>query len=111
MKTVAMSDAKNDICTIIRDAEFQEIVITRHGKPAAVIVGFHDEDDWFDYRMEHDERFLKRIAQAREDIRAGRFVGLEELEKRSTQQSRQPTRAPSRALRSKARPKSRAAEA
>lgn len=83
MKTISMTDAKNDICAIIRDAEAQEVLITRHGKPAAVVVGFHDEDDWFDYRMEHDDRFLSRIAQAREDIRKGRFVSLDKLESKS----------------------------
>jgi len=82
MKTISMTEAKNDICTIIRDAETNEVVITRHGKPAAVVIGFHDEDDWFDYRLEHDERFLKRIALAREDVRRRRFVSLDELEKR-----------------------------
>ena len=42
----------------------EEVLITRHGKPAAVVVGFRDEDDWFDYKMEHDERFLRRIAKS-----------------------------------------------
>ncbi len=60
-----MSEAKNDICTIIREAEKEEVLITRHGKPAAVVIGFRDDDDWFDYKIEHDERFLRRIAKAR----------------------------------------------
>jgi len=81
MKTVPMSEAKNDICAIIRDAEKEEVLITRHGRPAAVVIGFRDEDDWFDYRLENDEGFLARIARAREEIRAGRFVTLDELEK------------------------------
>ena len=33
----------------------------------------------FDYRLEHDEKFLRRIARAREDIRKDRFVSLEDL--------------------------------
>ncbi len=74
-----MSEAKNDICSIIREAEGEEVLITRHGKPAAVVIGFQNEDDWFDYKMEHDEKFLKRISKAREEIRQGRFVTLDEL--------------------------------
>lgn len=81
MKTVSMTEAKNGICSIIRDARGEEVVITRHGKPAAVVIGFQNEDDWFDYRLENDDRFLKKIAEAREDIRAGRFVTLEQLGK------------------------------
>ena len=79
MKTRTMTEAKNDICRIIREAEKGEIVILRHGKPAAVIVGFRDEDDWFDYRLEHDERFLKKIAAARDEIRKRKYVSLDEL--------------------------------
>jgi prevent-host-death family protein len=79
MKKRSMSEAKNDICSIIREAEKEEVLITRHGKPAAVVIGFHDEDDWFDYKIEHDERFLRKIAKAREEIRKGAYVPLDEL--------------------------------
>jgi len=79
MKKHTMSEAKNDICSIIREAEKKEVLITRHGKPAAVVIGFRDEDDWFDYKIEHDERFLRRIAKAREEIGKGEYVTLDEL--------------------------------
>jgi len=79
MKTHTVTEAKNDICSILREAEKEEVVITRHGRPAAIIIGFHDEDDWFDYRLEHDEEFLRKIAKAREEIRKGRFVTLDGL--------------------------------
>jgi prevent-host-death family protein len=79
MKTHTMTEVKNDICSIIREAEKGEVLITRHGKPAAVVIGFRDEDDWFDYKLAHDERFLRRIARARKEIREGRFVTLDEL--------------------------------
>jgi prevent-host-death family protein len=66
MTTHTMTEAKNDICALVREAEKDEVLITRHGKPAAVLIGFADEDDWFDYRLEHDETFLKKIARARD---------------------------------------------
>jgi len=80
MKTHTMTEAKNDICSIIREAEKDEVLITRHGKPAAVVIGFRDEDEWFDYKLQHDERFLRRIAKARREIRDGKFVTLDELQ-------------------------------
>ena len=79
MTTHTMTEAKNDICAIIREAEKDQVLITRHGKPAAVIIAFHDEDDWFDYRLEHDETFLRKIAKARAQIKKGEFVTLDEL--------------------------------
>lgn len=48
MKKVALSKAKDDLSRILRIAEKEEVVITRHGRPAAVIIGFKSEDDWFD---------------------------------------------------------------
>jgi len=79
MKTHTMAEAKNDICRIIREAEKGEVLITRHGRPAAIVIGFHDEDEWFEYKLEHDEKFLRRIAKARKEIREGRFVTLDDL--------------------------------
>jgi prevent-host-death family protein len=80
MKRVALSDVKDDLSKYLRLAENEEIVITKHGKPAGVLLGFASEDDWFDYKLEHDPRFLERIAKARESLRAGRGVNLENLQ-------------------------------
>jgi prevent-host-death family protein len=71
---------KDDFSRFLREAEKAEIVITRHGKPAGVLIGFESEDDWFDYRLEHDPRFLRRVESARNSLRAGRGVKLEDLE-------------------------------
>jgi len=79
MKKHSISETKNDICSILREAEKEEVLITRHGKPAAIVIGFHDEDDWIDYKIEHDEKFIRKIAKAREEIRQGQYVGLDEL--------------------------------
>lgn len=79
MKKVALSEVKDDLSRYLRLAEKEEIVITRHGKPAGVLIGFESEDDWFDYRLENDPRFLKRIEAARSSIRAGKGVRLEDI--------------------------------
>jgi prevent-host-death family protein len=80
VKQVPLSEIKDDLSRYLREAETEEIVITRHGKPAGVLIGFESEDDWFDYRLENDPRFLRRIEEARADLRAGRGVRLEDLE-------------------------------
>ena len=80
MKKVSLTEMKDDLSRYLRIAEREEIVITRHGKPAGVLVGFASEDDWFDYRLENDPRFLKRIAKARESLRNGKGVRLEEID-------------------------------
>jgi prevent-host-death family protein len=79
VKEVPLAEVKDDLSRYLREAAKGEIVITRHGKPAGVLIGFRSEDDWFDYRLENDPRFLDRIAKARESLRAGRGIRIEDL--------------------------------
>lgn len=80
VKQVPLSEIKDDLSRYLREAETEEIVITRHGKPAGILIGFETEEDWFDYRLENDPRFLRRIEQARDSLRAGQGIRLEDIE-------------------------------
>ena len=80
MREAALSKIKDDLSRYLREAEKGDIVITRHGKPAGVLIGFASEGDWFDYRLENDSRFLQRIRQARSSLRSGRGMRLEDVD-------------------------------
>ncbi len=80
MKRVPLHEVKDELSKYLRTAEKEEIVITRHGKPAGVLIGFASEDEWFDYRLERDPRFLARVAAARESLASGKGVKLEDVE-------------------------------
>lgn len=77
---MALAKVKDDLSRYLRLATNGEIVITRHGKPAGVLIGFETEDDWFDYRLEHHPEFLRRVTEARSAIREGHGVRLEDIE-------------------------------
>lgn len=79
MKQVKLSEVKDRFSEYLRMAEDEEIIVTRHGKPAGLLVGFATEDDWIDYRLEHDPRFVRRIAEARESLREGKGIRIEDL--------------------------------
>jgi prevent-host-death family protein len=79
MKTVALNEVKDELSKYLRLAAKEEVIITRHGKPAGLLIGFETEDDWLDYRPEHDPRFLARIERARQSLRDGQGVRLEDL--------------------------------
>lgn len=79
MKEVPLSEVKDDLSRYLREAEHGPVVITRHGKAAGVLIGFESEDDWFDFRLEHDPRFLARVAGARASLRRGRGIKIEDL--------------------------------
>ncbi len=78
-KKVALAKMKDDLSRYLRLAASEEIVITRHGRPAGVLIGFESEEDWFEYRLEHHPEFLAQIREARAAIAAGRGVPLEDL--------------------------------
>ncbi len=79
MKEVPLSEVKDELSRYLREAEQEPVVITRHGKAAGVLIGFESEDDWFDFRLEHDPRFLARVARARASLRRGRGIKIEDL--------------------------------
>jgi prevent-host-death family protein len=81
MKTAALNEVKDELSRYLRLAEKEGIIITRHGKPAGILIGFASEDDWFEYRLEHDPRFLRRIKRARQSLRAGKGVRLDDIER------------------------------
>lgn len=78
---MALATVKDDLSKYLRLAAEQAIVITRHGRPAGVLIGFASEDDWFEYRLEHHPEFLRRIAEARAALSEGRGIPLRELRK------------------------------
>ncbi len=79
MKRVALSEVKDHLSEYLDIAEKEEVIITRHGKPAGILIGFASEEDWFDYRLEHDPRFLARIASARQSLNSGKGIRIEDL--------------------------------
>ena len=87
MKKAALSDVKDDLSKFLRVAEKQEVLITRHGRPAGVLIGFESEDDWFEYQLENDSRFLARIESARQSLRKGLGVRIEDFDTRPRRQA------------------------
>ena len=87
MKTVALHEVKDDLSKYLRKAEHEEIVITRHGKAAGILTGFASDDDWFDYRLENDPRFLNRVERAREQFRKKRGMRIEDIREKAKQEA------------------------
>jgi prevent-host-death family protein len=79
VKRVPLSEIRDRLGHFLHDAERQEILIMRRGRPAGVLIGFASEEDWFDYQLETDPRFERGIEAARQSLRAGRGVKLEDI--------------------------------
>jgi prevent-host-death family protein len=78
-RRVALAKVKDDFSRYLKLAADQEILITRHGRPAGVLIGFQSEDDWFEYRLENHPEFPRRVQAAREALKAGKGTRLEDL--------------------------------
>jgi prevent-host-death family protein len=79
MKKIALNEVKNELSKYLHEAEKEDIIITKHGKPAGILKGFKDEDEWLEYRIENDPEFLARIERARKSIPGGKGTPIEKV--------------------------------
>ena len=63
----------------LRLAEEEEVVITHEGKPAGILIGFGSKEEWSDYELEHDPRFLQHIEASRQSLQEKGGLRLENL--------------------------------
>jgi PHD/YefM family antitoxin component YafN of YafNO toxin-antitoxin module len=79
MKKIALSEIEDDLPKYLQMAEDEEVVITKDGKPAGILIGFRSDEDWLDYQLEHDPRFLQRVEASRQSLKEGKGVRLEDV--------------------------------
>ncbi len=80
MKEVALAEIQSDLSRYLELAENEEIIIINNGKPIGILIGLQSDDDLFDYKLENDSRFLKRIQKSRQSLREGKGVKLDDLD-------------------------------
>jgi prevent-host-death family protein len=79
MTKIPVAKVKDNFSNILRRAGKEEIVVTVHGRPVAVIIGFENEDDWLEYRLLRDDKFLTRVAESRQQYKDGKYKTLDAL--------------------------------
>ena len=79
MKTVPVRDLQNKLKRCIDEAQEGRVVITRRGKPAALLVGVEGKD-WETVILETDPTFWKLIQQRRKEP----TISFKELKARLT---------------------------
>ena len=76
MKTITVRDLQKKVKECVDNAQRDRVVITRHGKPAALLVGVEGED-WEDVLLQSDPAFWKLIRARRKQP----TLSLEELKR------------------------------
>jgi prevent-host-death family protein len=82
MKFTNVRELKNKTSEMLRKAQKEDIIVTSHGKPTAVITGV-TEDDFEDYLLERSPAFQKALEKDRKEYLAkGGISPKEYLKKR-----------------------------
>ncbi len=63
MKVVPLGQAKNELSAYVEEAQHDRVLVTRHGKPAALIIGVVGED--FEDLMTRSDPELWQMIEAR----------------------------------------------
>lgn len=79
MIQIPLNQVKDDLSRYLRMAEKEDIIITRHGIPAGILIGFEDPEAWWEELLLLDPRFRERVAQARSSLRDGQGITIEQL--------------------------------
>src|SRR5690242_4752607 len=74
MKIASLADVKTHFSSYVKASEQGPVVVTRNGKPVAVLLAVTDEDDLERLMMAHSPRLQAILNAAEERIRAGRGV-------------------------------------
>src|SRR3954463_14494393 len=78
MKVIALGKAKNSLSEYVNQAQHGRVLVTRHGKPAALIIGVEGED-FEDLMTRSDPDFWRMIESRR---KASKNIPAGEMRKR-----------------------------
>jgi len=76
MRFANVRELKNKTSEILKLAEKEEVVITSRGKPTAIVKGI-SEEDFEDYLLENNPRFLAALEKAREEYLELGGIGID----------------------------------
>jgi antitoxin YefM len=80
---IGIRELRNRATQVLRSLEERRsgIVVTRHGRPAALILPI-DSPEAEDYVLSHAPELVASLRAAEADLRAGRTVGLADYRRR-----------------------------
>lgn len=67
---------------LYRESRESPVVVTRNGRPVAMLIAIEEEDDLDSLLLVHNPRFLQLLEEARQRVRATGGVSLAEFRRR-----------------------------
>jgi prevent-host-death family protein len=78
MKIASLAQVKAQFSAYLKDSEHGPVIVTRNGKPVAVLLGVRD-DDVEQLALAHSSHLRKILEAARTEIREGKGIGHDEF--------------------------------
>jgi prevent-host-death family protein len=79
MKIASVADVKAKFSGYIRASETGPIVVTKNGKPVALLLAVHDEDEIERMVLAYSPKFQSILQTAEKQIRAGKGIRHEDF--------------------------------
>jgi prevent-host-death family protein len=79
MKIASVADVKARFSAFLRASKSGPVVVTRNGKPAAVLLSVDDEDEIERLALAYSPKFQKMLSLARQQIQEGRGIRHEDF--------------------------------
>jgi prevent-host-death family protein len=80
--TLSITEVRDKFLPLIREAKefLEEIIITKNGKPEAVLMSYEEYEGWLEtLEITRDPELMAGIHEAKADIKAGRLYTKEEV--------------------------------
>jgi prevent-host-death family protein len=74
MKIASVADVKARLSAYLKASEEGPVIVTRNGKPVAVLIAVEDEEELERLVLAHSPRFRAILETARQQIRNGKGV-------------------------------------
>lgn len=69
MKIAPLAQVKDQLSAYIVEAKKSPVVITKNGRPVALLTGLDENDDLDTLALVHNPRFMQMLEEARERVR------------------------------------------
>lgn len=79
MKIASVAEIKSQFSSFLKASEAGPVIVTRNGKPVAVIVGVQDEDEIERLLMAYSPRLQAILETSRKQVREGEVLSHEDF--------------------------------
>jgi prevent-host-death family protein len=82
MKIAPLAEVKDRLSAYIDESRDSPVVVTRNGRPVAMIIAITSEDDLDSLLLAHNPRFVQLLEEARARVRVTGGTPLAEMRRR-----------------------------